>query len=53
VQTGTFGLLIIAFPVCDGHVSAHPCSPSDLRIPVSRDTSQHVPVAVVKPRDMP
>ena len=52
-QNGTFVMSIIKFMRCDGHVSARPRSPSDLRIPASGGPSQHVPVTVVKPRDAP
>jgi hypothetical protein len=41
------------FLKCDACVSGPPYTRSDLRIPHAGGTLQHVPGALVKPRDMP
>jgi len=50
---GMFGRLGVVSAVCGVPVSPGPDSRSHLRIPSSAGLAQHVPVAVVKPRDMP
>lgn len=49
----TFDPLAGPSDVCNVRVSLVPESPSDLRIPGPGGPAKHVPVAVVKPRDMP
>ncbi|CAG7616022.1 hypothetical protein SBRY_110134 [Actinacidiphila bryophytorum] len=52
-QIRTYRPLLQDFLTCDGCVSGPAYTRSDLRIPHARGTLQHVPGALVKPRDMP